>query len=89
MLDPITVTVALPADITGGRSSVELAADLRELAVLDAFRRGEIGSGRGGKLLGIGREAFLELCGKHDIPVIRYSVEDLDREVADIKARGF
>lgn len=88
MVDSITITVDLPADITGGRSAVELAAELRELAVLEAFRRGEIGSGKGGRLLGIGRVAFLELCGRHGIPVIRYSVEDLEREVAAIEARG-
>jgi predicted HTH domain antitoxin len=88
MLD-VSVSVDLPADIVGGRSPVELAAELRELAVLEAFRRGDIGSGRGGRLLGIARVAFLDLCAKHDISVLGYDAEDLRREVGDIRVRGF
>lgn len=88
MVDSVTVPVDLPTAIAGGRSLADLAVDLRTLAVLDAFRRGEIGSGKGGRLLGLGRVAFLELCGKHDIPVLNVDVEDLHREVADIHARG-
>lgn len=89
MLDSVTVTVEVPAVVAGTRSPAELAAELRVLAVLDAFRRGEIGSGKGGRLLGLKRVAFLDLCGQHNIPVLNVDVEDLRREIDDIHARGF
>lgn len=89
MLDSVTVTVEVPAAVAGTRSPADLAAELRVLAVLDAFRRGEIGSGKGGRLLGLGRVAFLDLCGQHNIAVLNVDVEDLRREVDDIHARGF
>ena len=89
MLNTVTVTVDLPAAVAGSRSPADLAVELRVLAVLDAFRRGEIGSGKGGRLLGLSRVAFLELCGEHGVPVLNVDVEDLRREVADIHARGF
>ena len=89
MLDTITVSVALPSDVAGGRSPEDLSAELFRLAVLDTFRRGEIGEGKAARLLGIPRVAFLELCGRYDIPTIAYRVEDFEAELADIRRRGY
>lgn len=89
MLDTITISVGLPTAVTGGRSAEDLAAELRRLAVLDAFRRREIGEGKAARLLGLPRVAFLELCGRYDIPTIAYSVEDFEAELADIQRRGY
>lgn len=88
MFDPVTVTVEVPAAVAAGRSAEVLAAELRRLVVLDAFRRGEIGSGKGAALLGIGRIDFLDLCGQHQIPTIQYGPGELERELASIRALG-
>lgn len=89
MLEPISVTVDVPAAVAGGRSPEALAAELRRLVVLDAFRRGEIGSGKGGRLLGIGRVEFIDLCAHYQIPTIQYGPGELEQELASIRTLGY
>ena len=88
MLDPVTVTVEVPAAVVGGRSAAALADELRRLFVLDAFRRGEIGSGKGARLLGIGRVDFLDLCARYQIPTLQYAPGELEQEIASIRTIG-
>lgn len=81
------VTVQIPDLIARGRSPADVAADVSRLAVLDAFRRGEISSGRAAQLVGMGRVSFLEFAGAHGVPTMNYDTEDFARELADIAAR--
>lgn len=82
------VTVEIPDLVAAGRSSEELAREVSRLAVLDAYRRGQISSGRAAHVLEIGRVEFLELAGRHGIPTMNYDAEDFARELADIATRG-
>lgn len=89
MFDPITVTVDIPAAVAGGRSAEALAEELRRLVVLDAVRRGEIGTGRGARLLGMGRIDFIDLCTQYQVPTIHYGPGELEAELASIRELGY
>lgn len=82
------VTVEIPDLIARGRSAQDVAADVSRLAVLNAFRQGEISSGRAARLLGMARGAFLELAAAHRVPTMNYDTDDFASELADIAARG-
>ena len=82
------VTVQIPDVLVRGRSADDVAADVSRLAVLDAFRKGDISSGRAALLIGMSRIDFLEFAGAHGVPVINYDLEDFKRELADIEKRG-
>lgn len=84
-----TITVEVPADVAGSRSADELSAELRRLVVLDAFRRGDVTSGRAALLLGLSLRGFFALCAACDIPTIEYDPGDYARELREIGARGY
>lgn len=81
------VTVQIPDLIARGRSPDDVAVEVSRLAVLDAYRRGQISSGRAARLVGMGRVAFLEFAGAHGVPTMNYDVDDFAQELADIAAR--
>jgi len=56
----------------------------REAAILELYRLGRIGSGRGAGLLGIGRAEFLDLAGEHGIATMQVTPAELDEEAAKI-----
>ena len=82
------VTVQIPDLIARGRSPDDVAADVSRLAVLDAFRRGEISSGRAAHLVGMGRISFLEFAAAQGVATMNYDTDDFARELADISARS-
>jgi len=61
--------------------------DVSRLAVLEAYRRGEISSGRAANLVGMRRTSFLEFAAAHGVPTMKYDADDFARELADIAAR--
>ena len=81
------VTVQIPDLIARGRSPDDVAADVSRLAVPDAFRRGEISSGRAAHLVGMARISFLEFAAAHGVATMNYDTDDFARELADIAAR--
>ncbi|MFM9105746.1 MAG: UPF0175 family protein [Chloroflexota bacterium] len=54
---------------------------LREITVLDLYRRAVISTGKGARLLGMDYLAFARFAGENGIPHFRYSPEELDEEV--------
>jgi predicted HTH domain antitoxin len=54
---------------------------LKEDAVVRLFDRGRISSGYGASLLGMTRRDFLELLQKRGVPFVRYTQEDLRKDL--------
>lgn len=53
---------------------------VRELLVIDLYRRGVISSGRGAELLGWSKLAFIQHTGKLGIPYFRYTEDEWEAE---------
>ena len=73
--------------IARGRSPADVALDVSRLAVLEAFLRGEISSGRAANLVGMGRISFLDFAAARGVATMNYDADDFARELADIVAR--
>lgn len=84
----VRVTVELPEAVAGDRSPDTLADEVRTLLVLERFRRGEFGSGRAARLLGIPRVVFLDLAAERGISTLGYGVDELRRELGEIPEAG-
>ena len=62
------------------------AADrAREAAVLELYRRGQLGSGRAARDLGISRLEFLDLANGHGVATIQTTTDELQEEVASLE----
>ena len=59
---------------------------LRDLAVLELYRRHAITGGQGARLLGIDRLTFMQLASSHGIPVIDSAPERWQAELDAIEA---
>ncbi len=58
--------------------------ELTEVIALHLYSQGRITSGTAAKLIGISRIEFLQLAGKHQIPMYEYSEEELRNELQQI-----
>jgi predicted HTH domain antitoxin len=54
---------------------------LKELALIELFRQGEVSSGWAAEHLGIGKDDFLDLLYDHGVPYIDMSEEELRQQV--------
>ena len=84
----LKISVELPAEATeiDGRSTGELAADLRLLWIIDRVRAGCISLGRGATLAGMDRWSFMRAMDERGVSVIGYSVEDLRKDVTTLES---
>ena len=57
------------------------AAHLALIGALMLYEMGKISSGRAASLAGLGKVEFLEICGRHRIPVFNYSPDELEAEL--------
>ena len=75
--------VELPESVVTllGPTSQEAAARLKELALIELFRRGEVSSGWAARQLEIGKDEFLDLIARHDVPYFDLSEEELRQQV--------
>lgn len=80
-MSAVQITVELPEDVAGARSEVDLARDLRMLAILDSYRQGEISTGRTAHLLGVSRPVLLLLASQHGVPSVNYPAGELAEEL--------
>ena len=85
---PLRISVELPAEAVeiDGRTTGELASELRLLWIIDRVRSGCISLGRGAILAGMDRWSFMRAMDAHGVPVISYSVEDLKKDVATLES---
>lgn len=79
------VTIDLEQDLLNllGDSPEALGQTLRELAVLERYRRHATTGSQGAKRLGVTLEAFLKLAGSRHIPIFDITPDELREEVRD------
>ncbi len=55
--------------------------EARVLLMVKLFETGRLSLGQAVKAAGYSKRSFMELLGKHRVPVFDYPAEDLEREV--------
>jgi len=85
-----SVNVEYPADVRMAlrETKEEFARDLLMLAAVKLYELGKISSGKAAALAGTDRVSFLLGLGKYRVSVFNYTPEELEREVAEAKARA-
>jgi hypothetical protein len=76
--------VSLPPEVVGafGWNDSEVPQRVREALVMALLRLDRLSEAQAASILRLERWELLELMGRYDVPVIRMSVEELDRELA-------
>lgn len=77
----VDVAATLPWGRAGEPDLRALGRELRVLWIIEEVRQHRIGVGKGAELAGVPRAGFMRVLGEHGVPVIDYSVEELDREL--------
>jgi len=83
--------VTLPQEVIGGFGwkDAEVPHRVREALIMDLLRVDRLSEAQAAKILGLARWELLELMGRYDVPAVRMSVEDFDRELAtEVKRNG-
>ena len=77
------LAVELPESVVQklGKSTQEATRHLAELAFVELFRQGEVSSGWAARQLGIGKDEFIRLLAKHQVPYIDLTEEELRQQV--------
>ena len=60
----------------------ELEAQIRLMAALKMFELGKLSSSKAAQLAGISRVEFFEMCGRYQVPIINYFVDEVEAELA-------
>lgn len=60
----------------------EFAAEVRLMAALKMFELGKLSCGKAAQLAGIPRVEFFEMCGRHQVPIMNYSADEIEAELA-------
>jgi len=68
-----TIRIDLPPEVS--------EEEVRFLLALKLYEIGRLSLGQAAKLAGYSKRTFIELLGKHGIPVVSYSPEELREEV--------
>ncbi len=68
-----TLTVELPADVLPSEAQLYLSMKL--------FEVGKLSLGQAAEVAGYSKRAYIEVLGRHGVPVIDYPPEDLDEEL--------
>lgn len=86
--DPtITLSVDIPRYVveTLGPTAGAASACLKQLALIELFRRGEVSSGYAAEVLGMTRWDFIRLLGEHGVPYVDMTEEELQQDVANAR----
>lgn len=67
------LTIELPFSLSEDEAKLLLSIKLYEV--------GKISLGQAAKLAGFSKRAFIDVLGKHNLPVINYSVKELREEL--------
>lgn len=78
-----SLVIDLPNDVVERLAPTphEAAERLKELVLIELFRRGEVSSGWAAERLGIGKWDFIDLLGEHGVPYIDLTEDELRQEV--------
>jgi len=84
-----TFEIQYPEDLpkTLGTTTEDFEQELRFLVAAKLYEIGRISSGRAAELAGLERVEFLEALGKYRISVFNYSLDALEREIQESRAR--
>lgn len=84
-----TVNVQYPADVRQalGESKEEFAREMKTLSAVKLYEMGKISSGKAAALAGMDRASFLLSLGNYRVSVFNYTPEELERELAEARAR--
>lgn len=79
-------TLPLDDELVSLLAETELPLEqaVRKLLVFGLYQRGIIGTGRGARLLGMERLAFIQETGSLGIPYFQYDEGELEREIEAI-----
>jgi len=78
------VTLDIPEQFALNKTPLEIGVTLKLYAALALFRTGKLSAGAATELAGIDRYDLIAECKKHNIPILNYSPESLDAELADL-----
>jgi predicted HTH domain antitoxin len=59
----------------------EMEQHIRLMAALKMFELGKVSLGRAAELAGMGRTAFIDLCGRYRISIFNYPLDEIEREI--------
>jgi len=76
--------VSLPQEVVGafGWNDSEVPKRVREALVMDLLRLDRLSEAQAAAILSLARSQLLDLMNRYDIPAVRMSMEELDRELA-------
>lgn len=82
--------IPYPSDLpaAAGQTEEEFQQELRLLVAAKLYEMGRLSSGRAAELAGLSRAAFLEALGAYHISVFNYGADELEREIAEARARA-
>ena len=85
-----TITIPYPEDLPAalGETDEEFEQELRFLVAAKLYELGRIASGRAAELAGMDRVEFLGTLGRYRISVFNYSLDELEREIREARARA-
>ena len=85
-----SVSLEYPADVreTLREGKEEFAHELKMLAAVKLYELGKISSGKAAALAGLDRASFLIALGRYRVSIFNYTVDEVDREIAEAKARA-
>ncbi len=71
-----------------GETPEEFEREIRFLVAAKLYELGRISSGRAAELADMERAEFLNQLGRYRISVFNYSLEELEREIQEARARA-
>jgi hypothetical protein len=83
--------VSLPQEVVGGFgwTESEVPSRVREALVMELLRLDKLAEAQAAAILGLTRWELLEVMGSYEVPAVRMSAEELDRELAnEVKRDG-
>lgn len=57
--------------------------ELSMLFAVKLFEEGLISSGQGAVMVGLSKQAFIELLGKYKVSVFQYNMQEIEADIAD------
>lgn len=59
------------------------AFELQVLLAAKLFEEGLITSGQGAAMVGLSKQAFIELLGKYKVSVFQYDIDEIEEDIAN------
>jgi len=84
-------SVSLPPEVVGGFgwNESEVPSRVREALVMELLRLDKLSEAQALAILKLSRWELLDLMGRYDVPAVRMTAEEMDRELAtEVKRNG-